>query len=597
MRASLTLIATGIALFSFGYSQFSVAQSDRLEFVVSEEISKSIRFTSLLRQALQEQDKSSTEILAAAQSDYQRFLSVLYENGYYGAQISITLNGKEAASLSPFETLGEITSAVVTIQQGDQFKFGTAQIRPLPSDTQLSPEFAKGEIAKSSVIQEAVDDSIDAWRSASRPTAKVTEQNITADHTRNSLDASFTIEPGRTAKFGSLIIRGNQRMRENRVRKIAGLPTGENFDPLELEAAGRRLRNTGAFTTVAITEANEISPDGTIPITATVAEAKPRRIGAGATISTDEGLTLEGFWLHRNLLGGGESLRFDAVASGIGGTTDGIDYNVGVSLTRPATLSPDTDATFSLNFERDDEPDYSIRAYTVGLNFDHDINDTLSTYAGVRYRNIDTNDVFGLRNFRLLSAPIGITYDSRDNEISASKGIYASLEAQPFYERNRSQSGMRMAFDGRVYLGFGPDDKFVLAGRTQLGAVYGPDLEDLPSDYLYYSGGGGTVRGQDYQVLGVPFGTDEQTGGKSFTGVSAELRAPLRDNLGGVIFADYGYIGSTSSFLTSGDSHAGVGVGVRFETGLGPIRVDVGFPADDVSTSNINFYIGIGQAF
>jgi translocation and assembly module TamA len=116
----------------------------------------------------------------------------------------------------------------------------------------------------------------------------------------------------------------------------------------------------------------------------------------------------------------------------------------------------------------------------------------------------------------------------------------------------------------------------------------------VPNDYRFYSGGGGTVRGQSYQSLGITVNGND-TGGRSFLGLSGELRATVRKNIGVVAFADYGFIGE-GSFGGTGDSHAGAGLGLRYLTPIGPIRLDVAAPIGGTG-SGAQVYVGIGQAF
>jgi translocation and assembly module TamA len=120
--------------------------------------------------------------------------------------------------------------------------------------------------------------------------------------------------------------------------------------------------------------------------------------------------------------------------------------------------------------------------------------------------------------------------------------------------------GARMTADARGYLGFGEDDRTVLAGRAQAGVLFGGDIDLIPPDYLFYSGGSGTVRGQEYQSLGA-IQNGVPSGGRSFGTLSAEVRQALGDgNLGLVLFADAGYVGTDAAFQ-DGDWHAGAGSG------------------------------------
>ena len=138
----------------------------------------------------------------------------------------------------------------------------------------------------------------------------------------------------------------------------------------------------------------------------------------------------------------------------------------------------------------------------------------------------------------------------------------------------------------------------MVAGRLQFGSLVGPDLNEAPPDYLFYAGGGGSVRGFPYQELGVEV-DDETVGGRSFIGASAELRGGITDALGLVGFVDTAYIGANSWIDDKGSWITGAGIGVRYQTGLGPIRFDIATPVsggdDDISPYQI--YIGIGQAF
>ena len=148
------------------------------------------------------------------------------------------------------------------------------------------------------------------------------------------------------------------------------------------------------------------------------------------------------------------------------------------------------------------------------------------------------------------------------------------------------------------YKAFGEDKRAVLAARVQGGVVVGASLAGTPRDYLFYSGGGGTVRGQPYQSLGVNVLTDSssivyQTGGTQFLGASVEARVRVGDNLGLVGFLDMGAVGA----IGVNDWHAGAGVGIRYATAVGPIRVDLALPVGGSTGDGLQVYVGLGQAF
>jgi translocation and assembly module TamA len=171
------------------------------------------------------------------------------------------------------------------------------------------------------------------------------------------------------------------------------------------------------------------------------------------------------------------------------------------------------------------------------------------------------------------------------------------MSLTPFARLDQSGAGARIHADLRDYLTLGGARRFTLAGRAQIGSVAGASREDVPADMLFYSGGAGTVRGQDYQSLGVDLGPGRTIGGRSFFGVSGEFRAMISDSVQAVAFADGGFIGEDALGTGSGEWHGGAGLGGRYFTAVGPIRIDLATPLDSGAGKEFEIYIGIGQAF
>ena len=150
----------------------------------------------------------------------------------------------------------------------------------------------------------------------------------------------------------------------------------------------------------------------------------------------------------------------------------------------------------------------------------------------------------------------------------------------------------------RAYRALGAAERVVLAGRLQLGTIFGADAEELPPGSLFFSGGGGTVRGQPYQSLGGGPDGDADTGGLSFLGLSGELRVRTAGAFGVVAFADAGFVGRDSVPGQEGEWQSGAGIGLRYDTGIGPIRLDLATPVSGPGDNDgVEIYIGIGQAF
>jgi translocation and assembly module TamA len=155
-----------------------------------------------------------------------------------------------------------------------------------------------------------------------------------------------------------------------------------------------------------------------------------------------------------------------------------------------------------------------------------------------------------------------------------------------------------MVAEGRAYYGFGEDKRIVHAGRLKLGSIVGPSIAETAPDKLFLAGGGGSVRGYAYRNIGVNGPGGIVTGGRSLIEASAELRARITDSIGAVGFVDAGYVGADSIPDFSQQFRVGVGAGLRYYTGLGPLRADVAFPLNRrKGDPSLAFYIGLGQAF
>lgn len=600
--------APAAALLPLAFLGSPAGALDELRFEVSGDengLERRLRGASTLVDAQDRDVTETVELLAAARSDYGRILDALYADGYYSGVVSITIDGREAAEIPPLEAPETIDRIVVRIEPGPVFAFGSLDIAPLAPRTELPDEFAPGEPAEAGVVRRATRSAVDAWREATYAKAEVVGQTVVARHPDRRLDADIDIAPGPPVIFGDIAFRGTDAVRERRLRQIAGFPSGRPFDPEEVEKVSRRLRATGVFASAALEEAETLGPGNSLDYTALLADRAPRRFGFGAELSSDEGLRLTGFWLHRNLLGGAERLRIDGEINGIGGdggfegdgAASGLDYRFGARFERPATFTTSTDLFLEAEVEREDEEDFVSNSVRVGGGFTKTFSDQLEGSVGLFYNLSDVNEDAGETIYQFVSLPVGLTYDTREDEFDPVQGVYLEGEIEPFLGFGETGSGARATADGRSYYGIGSEDRIVLAGRVQVGSILGADLLDVPPEDRFFSGGGGTVRGHAFESLGVMLPGDIDSGGASFFGVQAEARVGITERIGAVGFYDYGYVSEESTPLSEGEDHSGAGVGVRYQTPIGPLRVDLGVPVSGPSEADFQVYLGIGQAF
>jgi len=458
--------------------------------------------------------------------------------------------------------------------------------------------FSRGEIAKSDLLGAAAAGAVQAWRGQGHALAGVSAQQITANHQTHEIDATIGLNPGPVASFGATTVAGTRRVDPGFVAYMAGLKRNHVFDPVALEQARARLMRLGVFRSVTINEATQLMPDGTLPLNVVVAEQAPRKFSFGASVSSSDGLAVQSAWLHRNLFGKAESLRIGGTIGGIGanGGISDLNYSFGAAFTRPGIWGPDTNLNLSTTANREvistiDTRNISLEAGLVRQLPDYSI--ALSTFATTS----QTTDTGGFHQYNLAGFHIGGTRDKRDNVLDPSRGYYLSLTLTPFQEFNFGNTGLQTEFEARGYKEFGGARKSVLAGRFYIGSHAGVHLAQSPTDMLFFSGGGGSVRGYPFQSFGVTSG-GVFSGGRSVVNFNAEIRTRLTGTLGLVGFLDAGLVGldSLPDFATG--FHAGAGVGLRYQTGLGPIRFDIArglnlAPGDP----GFAIYLGLGQAF
>ncbi|SLN43794.1 autotransporter assembly complex protein TamA [Pseudooctadecabacter jejudonensis] len=573
------------------------AQEVSLDVAGDDETLQTRLETASLGLALEEDGATSPQdYIAAARADYRRLLTGLYSAGYYGGTISILVDGIEASRLDPLVRRTSVGRVEMRVIPGPQFTFGRAEIAPLPPGTQLPEVFGTGQTAGSDAITQAAAAGIDGWRNDGRPLARVAAEQITARHADSALDVAVTLAPGPRLTFGTITVDGNEAVRTDRILAIAGL-RAETYDPAEIATAEANLRRTGAFASATVIEA-DAAVDGTLPLTLSVVEQPARRIGAGIEFSTVSGLTLSGFWLHRNLLGGAERLRIDAEVTGLSGGTGGIDYSLGAAFLRPATFRSDTDFYANASIAQLDEPNFFERDVSAEAGIIRRIGEDVELQFGLGLAAGEVEDDLGERSYSLIYLPLEGTIDRRNDPFNPTSGYFANLSIAPFAGFDDTDSGARIVGDGRIYRSFGEDDRVTLAFRSQIGSILGADADAVPASYLFFSGGGGTVRGQPFQSLAVDLGGGNETGGTSFFGAQLEARVNVTDTIGVVGFYDTGFVGTDDLPFENGEWHAGAGLGLRYNTGIGPIRLDVATPTTgDKAGERIEVYIGIGQAF
>ncbi|MGB3337193.1 MAG: autotransporter assembly complex family protein [Devosia sp.] len=571
-------------------------------------VESAVRNASALVADQNEPASGAAGLLAKARGDYRRIIAALFNEGYYGGTVSIRVGGVEAAKLAPDVNLPDPVDVAIVVDPGPLFHFNSVNIvnQAVPTsdpndqvDPPSSQGFGVGEVARSSVILRAEQLVLEAWRQQGYAKAVVVTRDVVADHATTTVDVTITVNPGPRAAFGAVTVTGTERMNPEFVRRQTGLTEGEEYDPDELELAQKRLDRLEVFRAARLEAAESIGADGLLPYNLIVQELPGRRFGVGATYSTIDGLGLEAFHLWRNLFGQAERLRLDARVASIAYPIDTaqFDYFFGGTFTKPGIFTPDTDLVAAVSAERTIYPTFTETSASGRIGLTHILSDQISFEGGAQFELNRFDDVFGTRDFKTIGLYAGATLDFRDDSVDPTGGWFGQVNLEPFYELNYGNAGAKLTVEGRTYFGFGEDDPFVLAGRLKAGLVLGPTLAEIPPDKLFFAGGGGSVRGYAYKSIGVDDGSGTVTGGRYLLEGSIEARARVTNDIGVVGFLDGGYV-AADVFPALTDLRVGAGVGVRYHTGLGPLRLDFAVPLNKrPGDPEYALYVGIGQAF
>ncbi|MBI4047632.1 MAG: BamA/TamA family outer membrane protein, partial [Devosia nanyangense] len=249
----------------------------------------------------------------------------------------------------------------------------------------------------------------------------------------------------------------------------------------------------------------------------------------------------------------------------------------------------------AVSAERTFLDNYTETSLTARAGLTHYLSDEITLEGGLAYKRARFDDDFGTRDFSTLSAYGGGTFDNRDDKTDAHSGWYLNGRVEPFYDLNYGVFAAQTMAEARTYFALG--DSIVLAGRVKAGLVVGPSLAEIPPDKLFFAGGGGSVRGYGFRSIGVDGPNGTTTGGRYLLEGSVEARYRFNNDFGAVAFVDGGYV-AADTFPDISQLRLGAGVGLRYYTGLGPLRLDVAIPLNKRSGDpNYALYLGIGQAF
>ncbi|MCC6718606.1 MAG: BamA/TamA family outer membrane protein [Acetobacteraceae bacterium] len=565
---------------------------------------------SLLRSLRTAAPVGPAALVARGYADAERLIDAMHSLGYYDAGVTVRIAGEQVAAPGLVERLEALPEATIVpvelvLEPGRLFPLGRVQLLgDVPAAARATFTLAPGQPARAADILAARDALRSALRDAGHALAEVSAPDAVLDPAAGVIDVSFSVRAGPRVAIGDIAFGGLKGLDPAFVRRRLKLRTGEKFNPARLEAARRDLAAVPAVAGVAIEEGTTLDGEGRLPVVVRVRERKPRVIDLAAGWSTDEGGQVSAAWTHRNLFGGAEQLTLGAAATQLGGSAGRAPgYNLDALLVLPEVPGRDQSLAVNLNAQRAYLRAYDRTAVRAAVTLRQVLTRHWTATVGAALQQARITQEGEVANYLLVQAPLGLIYDSTNSKLDPTRGARAGLLATPSVNMTR-HAGMFAVVQASAstYLDLGRyfgkrEGRTVLAVRGLVGTILGGSVGDLPPDQRFYAGGSATIRGYRFQSVGPSFASGRPRGGTAIDAASVELRQRIGDSWGMAAFVDAGQVSAAGTPFT-GDLRVGAGLGVRYYTGIGPIRADIAVPlTGQRKTDAVQFYIGIGHAF
>ena len=518
------------------------------------------------------------------------------------ALVWLRSEGYYAATVTP-ETSENPVSARLLISTGPRFLFDPPQIAFIGdgpdahASLQVSRAIAhvdEGAPARAATVLEAEANALTALQEAGYADATPADRRVVVDHATSRVAPEFRFNAGPIARLGTVRAEPNDVLRSGFIASLQNWDTGDTYTPDALQQLRRDLTSTGAVS-LATTRLDAPGPDGLRDVIISLEPAKRNAYELGLSYSTTEGFGVQAEWTRRNLTGRADALSVEA-------TLAEMQQGLTVELLRPHAAGLRHSVTFGASADREALDAYTRQGVAIYGAVDASTRLRLAASYGVRLSADQYDDLVGsVSDAVVLSGFYNLRNDSTGFSLDPRDGSIVELRVEPSVSTGDETLGfVRSTAEGRIYESLGERDQLTLAARVKTGwleAVAG-DPNDVPPDRRFYAGGGGSVRGYAYNTL---YPTERDVlgltpGGQGLFETSLEARWRFGPRWGAAAFVDGGTAFDDWSEVT--DLSWGVGVGVRYDLGFAPLRVDVAVPLDqDEGGDDFALYISLGQAF
>jgi translocation and assembly module TamA len=550
-------------------------------------------------------------IIARAAGEPDRMRAALDSEGYFAGTVRVSIAGADPlapdlARRLPAEGPIPVT---VTATPNQRYIIRTARAVALGEPEALREAADHlaglvGEPARAAAVVEAQGRVVSRLLRAGHPLAEVKERDVVVNHDARAMDFTLNVSPGPFAVFAAPTVAGTVRVRPDFVRRYAAIRLeGRPFDPDRAARTRADLVALGVFDGVRLATARSLDERGRLPVSITVTERKRQAIGASAAYETALGGTIRTYYEHRNLFGAAERLRIEAELTRLGAAdVSRSGYRFGATFRDPFAFNRDWAFVGSLFALRERLKTYDRDGIVGSFLFERRLNDRLTFSTGPAFEIGRSGPAQGrLEPAEVVGWQFGLRWDSTDNLLDPRRGFRAQATVTPSYSIEQGNLFVSTRAQGSTYWDVSGNGRSILAVRASVGQLFGTEARDVPITQRFFAGGGASVRGYDFQSIGPRQpGSKRSSGGSSLLDGSLEWRQRFGGNWGAAAFVDAGRVsgGGSGTVADKAAWRLGVGVGARYYTVIGPVRVDVALPlVRQPGSQGYGLYIGIGQAF
>lgn len=409
--------------------------------------------------------------------------------------------------------------------------------------------------------------------------AEMITSSVVVNESLTSAVMEIAVESGPRYRFGTLSFTDGI-LDEEILQSYRSFEPGDHYDAAAIAELHEKLRGSGFFARVTI-RAEPVDGSLDVPVVVTLQPAKRHQFSAGVGYSTDTGPHGRLGYANRRLNPAGHRLEAELFASAIDSEVTG------------TYRWPHVDSRLSWfeaysGYQRRRTDTSESDKTTVGFRWIRNRTDLwLETpYIDLTYEDFVVADE---RDESTLLIP-GITWEATKGRTlrRIESGWKASLDLRGSYENLASDATFGQVTSSARYIhSLGATTRFIVRG--ELGATFGEDVRDLPATVRFFTGGDTSVRGYDYESIGPLNDDGDVIGGSHVATFSVEFDRLVREDWAVAVFADTGSAFNDSEV----DWKTGVGIGVRWFSPFGPIRLDIAHPLDDENT-DYRFHITLG---